>query len=361
MRKIKYIIQALLICFILNIFSINAFADTNLKVSARNAIAIDKESKQILYEQNAFEIVKMASTTKILTALVAIENGDLNEEFEISKNAASVRGSKVGYKAGEKIKLRELLYGLMYKSGNDAAIAIAEGIGGSVEGFAEKMNHFAIGIGILDSHFQTPHGLDKEDHYSSAYDLAILSSAAMNYDIFREIVGTKSINKERYGFSRDYNNINKILWKIPGANGIKTGYTGGAGKCLVSSVNKDGRDIIIVVLNCPDRWNQTEKIFNYIKDTYSFNLLNSKQLVLEQVNPLLAQNISEEEIIKSYSEDNIEYELEVFKPYTNLNKGDIIGAFKNSKIKSKNNNIEQQLKLSRNMKREDLDNIITFK
>lgn len=361
MKKFKYIIQALLICLILNTFTINAFADTKLKVSARNAIAIDKESKQILYEQNAFEIVKIASTTKIITALVAIENGDLDEEFEVSKNAVAVRGSKVGYKVSEKIKLRELLYGLMYKSGNDAAIVIAEGIGGSVEGFADKMNHFATGIGILDSHFQTPHGLDKEDHYSSAYDLAILSSVAMNYDIFKEIVGTKSISKEKYGFSRDYNNINKILWKIPGANGIKTGYTGGAGKCLVSSINQNGRDIIIVVLNCADRWNQTEKIFNYIKDRYSFNIINSKQLVLEEINPLIAQNISDEEIIKAYTEDSTQYELEVFKPYINLNKGDIIAAFKNSNKESKNSDIQQKIKLSKNMKIEDLNNIMIYK
>ena len=219
----------------------------NLRVNARCAIALDKESHQVLYEQNAYEIVPMASTTKILTSLIAIEQDDLNAPVTISKKASSIRGSKVGYKENEVITLKELIFGLMFKSGNDAAIAIAEHIGGSVEGFAEIMNHYARGIGILDSHFESPHGLDSSEHYSSAYDLALLTCKGMDYDLFREVVGSKSISKDKYNFTRDYNNINKILWKIPGANGVKTGYTGQAGKCLVSSVNNNNKDIIIVV------------------------------------------------------------------------------------------------------------------
>ncbi|WP_414627199.1 D-alanyl-D-alanine carboxypeptidase family protein [Clostridium sp.] len=331
MRKLKkYIGFMFAFCLVFNMISVQAFASKNdkLRVSARNAIAIEKESGQILFEQNAYEVVPMASTTKILTALVAIENGDLNKELEVSKNAASIRGSKVGYKAGEKITLRELLYGLMYKSGNDAAITIAEGLGGSIEGFAEMMNHFAKSIGIIDSHFQTPHGLDKEEHYSSAYDLALLASKAMDYDLFREIVGTKEIKKTRYNFTRDYNNINKILWKIPGANGIKTGYTGGAGKCLVSSVNYEGKDIIMVVLNCPDRWNQTEKIFNYVKDRYAFNSSTTKQLVLKDGNKVLSSLVKDEKVTNAFSQENTQYEVDVFKPYSDIKEGEIIGCFK---------------------------------
>lgn len=253
-----------------------------IRIDARNAIAIDGKTKEVLFEQNGYEIVPMASTTKILTALITIERGNLEEKFTVSKNAACIRGSKVGYKAGDEIKIHELLYGLMYKSGNDAAITLAEGIGGTVEGFADIMNHYAVGLGLLDSHFQTPHGLDKEDHYSSAYDLAILTSKGMEYDTFREVVGTKEISKDKFGFSRDYNNINKILWKIPGANGVKTGYTGQAGKCLVSSVHHNGRDIIIVVLNCTDRWNQTEKIFKHIQESVAFQDLSMKELVTDK-------------------------------------------------------------------------------
>lgn len=253
--------------------------DKKLKVNARCAIAMEKQSGNILFEQNAYEIVPMASTTKILTALIAIEQGDLDKDIVISKNASSVRGSKVGYKCDEHIKLKELIFGLMFKSGNDAAIAIAEELGGSVEGFADIMNHYARSIGILDSHFESPHGLDSSKHYSSAYDLAVLTSKGMDYPLFREIVGSKSITRDKYNFSRDYNNINKILWMIPGANGVKTGYTGGAGKCLVSSINNNDKDIIIVVLNCPDRWNVTKKIYEHVIECFAFENISIKELV----------------------------------------------------------------------------------
>lgn len=288
-KNISTILISLFIieCFLLKIMYVNTAAiekytlkeDKNFRVNARCAIALDKESHRVLYEQNAYEIVPMASTTKILTSLIAIEQGDLDKSVKISKKAASVRGSKVGYKENEEIKLKELVFGLMFKSGNDAAIAIAEELGGSIEGFAEIMNHYARGIGILDSHFESPHGLDSSKHYSCAYDLALLSAKGMDYDLFREIVGSKSISKEKYNFTRDYNNINKILWKIPGANGIKTGYTGQAGKCLVSSIDDNGKDIIIVVLNCPDRWNVTEEIYKHVKETVAFENINVKELV----------------------------------------------------------------------------------
>jgi serine-type D-Ala-D-Ala carboxypeptidase (penicillin-binding protein 5/6) len=261
--------------------SVNAKSkdNTKLRVNARSAIALDKESGTVLYEQNAYEIVPMASTTKILTSLIAIEQGDLDKKVTISKKASSIRGSTVGYKANEEIALKELIFGLMFKSGNDAAIAIAEELGGSIEGFSEIMNHYARGIGILDSHFESPHGLDSSEHYSSAYDLAILTAKGMDYDLFREIVGSKQISKEKYNFTRDYNNINKILWKIPGANGVKTGSTGQAGKCLVSSINNNGKDVIIVVLNCPDRWNVTEKIYKHVLEKVAFGNHTVKELV----------------------------------------------------------------------------------
>ena len=248
--KVKFIISFLIIGVLtLNINIKNAYSENTkpLKVDARNAIAIDRESKTVLFEQNGYELVPMASTTKILTALITIERGNLDEKFTVSKNAASVRGSTVCYRENEEITIRELLYGLMYRSGNDAAITLAEGIGGSVEGFADIMNNYKTSLGLLDSHFQSPHGLDMTDHYSSAYDLALLTAKGMEYKEFREIVGTKEISQSKYNFTRDYSNINKILWRIQGANGVKTGYTGQAGKCLVSSIDYKGKDIIIVV------------------------------------------------------------------------------------------------------------------
>ncbi len=260
----KFITFFLLSILILNSTSVLVFSK-DITPEAHYAIAIDGKTKKILYEKRAFENVPMASTTKMLTALIAINYGNLDDQVEISKNAASIRGSKVGYRTGEKISLRELTWGLMFKSGNDAAIAIAEHLGGSVEGFSVIMNDFAKTIGIIDSNFQSPHGLDSQMHFSSAYDLAILGAKAMENETFKEIVSSKELPKSTSGFSRDYNNINKILWRIPGANGIKTGYTGQAGKCLVTSVNHNDRNIIIVVLNCPERWKVTEKIYDYIK------------------------------------------------------------------------------------------------
>ncbi len=326
-----------------------------LRVSARNAIAIDAETRQVLWDQNGYEIVPMASTTKILTSLVAINYGDLDKKVTISKNAASIRGSTVGYKAGEEVTMRELLFGLMFKSGNDAAIAIAEDIGGSVEKFSNIMNDFAKSLGAIDSHFESPHGLDSLKHYSSAYDLALLTSKGMENEIFREIVGEKVISKDKYNFTRDYQNINKILHRIPGANGVKTGYTGGAGKCLVSSVNYNGRNIIIVVLNCADRWNQTEKIFNYITSANTFENISNKDILEKEGLAGLGNIVENSDIIYGYKEKDV-VEVEVFKRCMDIENGDILG-----KISIKDEKKEKSkfpLISNVNMSKEEFEKII---
>lgn len=250
--------------------------DKKLNIDAKCAIAMDSKSKIVLYEKNSNMIVPMASTTKIMTALVAIKYGKLNEKFIVSHNAVSIRGSKVGYKLGEKITLKELLYGLMFRSGNDAAITIAEGIAGSVENFSKLMNECAWEIGAFNTHFITPHGLDKEFHYCTVYDLALITSKAKEYKLFNDIVKTKDITANEYGFTRSYHNINKILNEIPGADGVKTGYTGKAGKCLVTSVNINGHDVIFVVLNCTPRWAETKKMYTYILKNYNYKKIVSK-------------------------------------------------------------------------------------
>lgn len=340
----------------LNISSQEVNINAPLKVSARNAIAIDSKNNMVLWNQNGYEIVPMASTTKILTALVAINYGNLERKVTISKNASSIRGSTVGYRAGEEISMRELLFGLMFRSGNDAAIAIAEDIGGSIEGFANIMNDYAKSLGILNSHFESPHGLDSAKHYSSAYDLAILTSKAMEYNEFKELVGEKVMYRDKYNFTRDYQNINKILYKIPGANGVKTGYTGGAGKCLVSSVNHNGRNIIIVVLNCVDRWNVTENIFNYVIKSNEFVSKNNKEILNNERVAGLGNIINEEDITYGYKEsDNLE--VEVFTPSLNIEVGDILG-----KISIKDNENEKcKFPLKSNIKtnKEEFNKIIT--
>lgn len=296
----------------------------SIKVNARCAIAMDSKTKQVLFAQNADEIVPMASTTKILTALVAISQGNLEREVTISKNASSIRGSRVKYEAGEKIKLMELLYGLLYKSGNDAAIAIAEDIGGSVEGFANIMNDYARSLGLVSSHFESPHGLDSAKHYTSAYDLALLTAKAMENEVFCEVCGTKTITRDVSGFTRDYNNINKILYRIPEANGVKTGYTGQAGKCLVSSVRHEGRNIIIVVLNCTDRWNVTEQIYKYVSDNYCFKADNMKDIINSSEFINLGTIVGEAEFDYGFKGEG-SIEVEVFNTLFDKNNGDIIG------------------------------------
>lgn len=326
-----------------------------LRVDARNAIAIDSITKQVLFEQSAYEVVPMASTTKILTALVAINSGNLDKETTISKNASGIRGSKVGYSTGEKIKLKELLFGLMFRSGNDAAIAIAEELGGSVEGFAKIMNDYAKSLGLICSHFETPHGLDSAKHYSSAYDLAILTSKAMENELFREICGEKTISKEKYKFTREYQNINKILWKIPTANGVKTGYTGQAGKCLVSSVKHGDRNIIIVVLNCQDRWNQTEKIYNFVESNYAFKKQESKSLIQSSQMINLGSIIEDTEFDYGFKGEGT-IDLEVFKPIVNIEKGDVLGKI--SLNENGNEKLKKDIRSKKEISKKSFERII---
>lgn len=335
--------------------NINVEGIGKLRVSAHNAIAIDAQTREVLFEQKGYEVVAMASTTKILTSLVAISYGDLDRKVTISKNAASIRGSTVGYKAGDKIAMRELLFGLMFKSGNDAAIAIAEDIGGSVENFANIMNDFARSFGLLNSHFESPHGLDSAKHYSSAYDLAILTSKAMENATFREICGEKTISKDKYNFTRDYNNINKILWQIPGANGVKTGYTGQAGKCLVSSVNYEGRNIIMVVLDCPDRWNQTGKIFKEVIEENKFEKTTLLDLLDKEGYMKLGSLIKDEEFTYGYKEES-DIEIEVFNQIDDVEEGDVLGKV-TLKEKDKEK-LKKALISARNINKDELDRIL---
>lgn len=218
--------------------------------AARCAIVIDAESGNILYSKNADERRGMASTTKIMTALVAIENGDPDSEFAIPKEAVGIEGSSVYLKEGEILTLRELLYCLMLESGNDAATAIALCVGGSIEVFAEMMNARAAELGLKDTHFTNPHGLSDNAHYTTARELALITAEAMKYPLFCEIVSTKSffVRYDGKENGRHLVNHNKLLFNYSYATGVKTGYTKLDGKCLVSSAESEGRRFICVSL-----------------------------------------------------------------------------------------------------------------
>lgn len=243
-------------------FTLEVFNTEEPEINARSAIVMDFDSGRVLYQKNAFIKRPMASTTKVMTAIIALENSDLSEIVTVSRNAALVQGSTIDLVTGEKLTMKELMYGLLMCSGNDASIAIAEHVGGSVEGFIQMMNDKARQIGAFNTQFTTPHGLDETGHYSTAYDMALITRYALENKVFNNIVRTQSI----WVGKRQMYNTNEMLIGYPGADGVKTGYTGKAGRCLITSATRDGRRFISVVLFCDSR-NQralsSKKILDY--------------------------------------------------------------------------------------------------
>ena len=219
-------------------------------ISAEKAILMDAATGRILYERNCDSQSLIASTTKIMTALVVCEQCNVLDRMRIPKEAVGIEGSSMYLQEGEILTVQELLYGMMLHSGNDAAVALAIYCGGTVEGFAELMNDKARSLGMQGTHFVNPNGLDAPGHYSTARDLAILASYAMENPIFRHTVSAKTITVG----NRYLRNHNKLLWQFAGADGVKTGFTKAAGRILVSSAMRDGRRLVAVTINAPDDW-----------------------------------------------------------------------------------------------------------
>lgn len=220
-------------------------------ISARSAIVMDGKTGRILYEKDADKRSLIASTTKIMTALVVCEQCNVLDRMRIPKEAVGIEGSSMYLREGEVLTVQELLYGLMLHSGNDAAVALAIYCGGTVEGFVALMNDKARHLGLQNTHFANPNGLDHPDHYSTARDLAVLASYAMENPIFAKTVSTKTVScRNRY-----LRNHNKLLWRVAGTDGVKTGYTKAAGRILVSSASREDRRLIAVTIHAPDDWN----------------------------------------------------------------------------------------------------------
>lgn len=231
-------------------------------ISAECAILIDAQTGRVLYEKQAEEKSLIASTTKIMTALVICEQTNVLDRVKIPKEAVGIEGSSMYLKKGEVLTVQELLYGLMLQSGNDAAVALAIYCGGTVEGFTELMNDKAHRLGMTQSHFANPNGLDSPGNYSTARDMGILTAYAMQNPIFAQTVSTKTITIGE----RCLRNHNKLLWQLEGANGVKTGYTKAAGRILISSVTRMGRQLIAVTFNAPDDWQDHKTL---IEDGFS--------------------------------------------------------------------------------------------
>ena len=219
-------------------------------LSAQRAAVLEPVSERLLLDRNARERAPMASTTKIMTALLICEQCNVLDRMRVPKEAVGIEGSSMYLREGEILTLQELLYGLMLSSGNDAAVALAIYCGGTVEGFVERMNDKARALGLKDTHFANPNGLDAPGHYSTARDLAALGAYAMENPIFAKTVSTKTITVgERY-----LRNHNKLLWLLDGADGIKTGFTRTAGRILVSSAQREGRRLVAATMDAPDDW-----------------------------------------------------------------------------------------------------------
>ncbi|MCC8122861.1 MAG: D-alanyl-D-alanine carboxypeptidase [Oscillospiraceae bacterium] len=238
----------------------------NVTVSAQAAILIEADTGRILYEKNADAQRSIASTTKLMTALVVAERGlDMQQKVVIKPEWTGAEGTSLYLKANDEITVEALLYGLLLQSGNDAAIALAGYCAGDVDTFVSWMNLKAEDLGMTRSHFENPNGLDDEGHYSTASDMAVLAQAVMHNKTLAEIVGTKSITVDGWSFV----NHNKLLWRYDGCIGLKTGYTGDAGRTLVSCAERDGLRLIAVTLGAPDDWNDHSRLFDYGFSNYT--------------------------------------------------------------------------------------------
>lgn len=269
------------------------------KINSRAGIIYDRKSKRVIWGKAENEKRPMASTTKIMSAIVVLENANLNDVVTVSKKSAGTGGSRLGLKSGDKITVNDLLYGLLLVSGNDAAVALAEYVGGSVQGFSDKMNAKAEEFGLENTHFITPHGLDMQEHYTTAMELAKMTDYALEIKKFASIVNTKSIVISINGQSKTLNNTNELLGNLEGVNGVKTGFTNGANRCLVTSVNREGMNIITVVLGADTKKDRTKDSVQLIEYAYkNYEIYNLEEIIQKKYAEWKKINESRIEVIK---------------------------------------------------------------
>lgn len=314
-------IIAVVMFFMIILLPTNVYANKHIpiSVSAEAAILMELESGRILYKKNEHEKMRIASITKIMTAILAIESGKMDEFVRISKRAEGVEGSSIYLRAGERMKLEDLVYGLMLRSGNDAAIAIAEHVAGSVEGFVFLMNEKAREIGMTNTSFKNPHGLDDhEEHYSTAYDMALLSKYAMENDKYREISAAKrhEVSGEQ---RRIWTNKNRLLTELYRySTGGKTGYTKRAKRTLVSTAMKNDMELVCVTLNAPSDWHDHMNLFNWAYETYQMERLIKEGIQKEITDPFYRNRIyttySFEYPLNEEEREQVNKEITLYRP-----------------------------------------------
>lgn len=329
MKKITAVLTA---CFAILVFGFICYGEPS-GITADSAILINADTGEILYEKNAYEERAMASTTKIMTCILTIEAGQPDRKFTADSMAIRVEGTSMGLREGDIVTRRALCYGMLLPSGNDAANAAAVSVSGSMSAFVDEMNKKAKEIGMNNTNFVTPSGLDADGHYSTAYDMAVLTRYAMKNEEFRKICGLTSASLE-YGnppYSRTLYNSNKLLKMYDGCIGVKTGFTDNARRCLVSAANRNGTEVIAVTLNAPDDWNDHIKMLDY-----GFSVLTPYEIGIDSFTvpvfggekdsirliPKEAKTIG---IAEGGMEDvHIEYSVPVFL-YADIAKGEAVG------------------------------------
>ncbi len=289
-------------------------------INSRSCVVFDRNSHMILYGKNENSQVKMASTTKIMTAIIVIENSNLKDTVEVSKKAASTGGSRLGLKAGDKITVHDLLYGLMLVSGNDAAVCLAEHVGGNIEGFANLMNKKASELSLSNTHYESPHGLDSDGHYTTAYELAVLSDYALKNETFSKIVATKSYTVTINGYPKNLSNTNELLGNLNGIYGIKTGFTNGANRCLVTACKRNDMDIICVVLGADTKKFRTQDSIKLIEFAFkNYTYINANDIANKAFENWKKDNIEKIYIDKSSSLPELSLNL-LENPIISINK-----------------------------------------
>lgn len=274
MIKIKKFVYFLITTAIINIFLFQLDSEFTYSYTQSQAeCVIELNSNRVIHLKNENAKLPMASTTKILTALTVIENYDLDKIITVPKQAVGIEGSSIYLRDGEHLTIKELLYGLMLRSGNDCAECLALTCGNGRDEFISLMNKTARKYGANNSNFTNPHGLHDKNHYTTAYDLCLISLNAMKNPTFKEIVSTKrvEISNEGYSYKRVLINKNKMLSNFDGCNGVKTGYTKNAGRCLVSSANRNGANYVCVVINSPQMWERSQELLNNCFNSYTYS------------------------------------------------------------------------------------------
>ena len=322
-----------LICLLLSLTVLSGVKASALSTSAKAAAIINGDTGEVIYAQNADERLPMASTTKIMTALLLCEHGELEKEITVTADMLKVEGSSMGLLAGDRVTFHDLLYGMMLASGNDAANVTAIALGGTVEKFTEMMNGKAAELGLQNTHFVTPSGLDADGHYTTARELALLSCYALKNKDFAEAAASKTatLNYGNPPYKRTLKNHNKMLKIYDGTVGVKTGFTKKSGRCLVSAAKRDGKLAVAVTLNDPDDWNDHAALLDYGLDSIKQTEFSPK--TASYLLPVIGSDTNEIQVfIEPYTVNTLETEelgCTVKLPrfvYAPIKKGEILGT-----------------------------------